>query len=144
MLEDPSQNLCLVVAADRRKIGLSGARSGGRPAAAEEVETEHLVALRIERLARADHLAPPALLASTDVRHGAPSGNTAQRCDQRTVWIPRHTPGDAYTLEAAAVMQGKRLLQLQNALAHGRDGYHRGGQSSGMHIRRATPVTGFE
>src|SRR5262245_27036829 len=71
MFVDPSQDLCLVVSADRGEVGLSGPRSGGLAAAAEEVDAEHLVAICVERLALTDHFCPPALLAGPDICHDA-------------------------------------------------------------------------
>jgi hypothetical protein len=71
VLDDSPQDLRLVVAADRGEVGLSGPRSGGRAAATQEVDAEDLVALRVERFARADHLGPPPFLASADICHDA-------------------------------------------------------------------------
>src|SRR5262245_32832155 len=68
MLEDSSQDFRLIVGADRREVGLSGAGPGRRAAAAEEVDAEDLVAIRIQRFALPDHFAPPALLTGAHVR----------------------------------------------------------------------------
>jgi hypothetical protein len=120
MLDHPPQDLGLIVGADGREIGLSRARSRRHPAAAQEIQAEHLTAIGIQRLAGPDDLAPPALLAAADVGDDASGGNAAQRRHQGTVRIAGDAPGDAHVVEATAEMQRQRRIQLQYAVAQGR------------------------
>jgi hypothetical protein len=114
-------------------------RSRRGAAAAEEIDAEHLVAPGVERLARTDHFAPPALLARPDICHGAARRNAAEGCDQRAVGVTRHAPGDAHALEPATEVQRQWLFKLQDALTHGRERHDRGGQACDVRVRRVAP-----
>ena len=57
--------------------------------------------------------------------------------------LPDHAPGDPHAVEPAAEVQGKRLLELQDAFTHG--GRARlARQACGMHVRRAARDAGLQ
>ena len=130
MLDYASQDLCLVVGADRGEIALSAARASGFTAAAEEVEAEHPAVIGIERTAGADYFAPPALRWAVGNR--AASGDATERGDDGT-FPASQLPGNVHVLETAAEMQRHDARKFEDALPD--HGLSRHGTKHGWGLR---------
>ena len=117
LVEQPDDHVALVECAHGRK-GLAGRRARRVVAAAEEVDAEDPVAVRVERTARADALLPPTGPLAGKPEHVPARRDATEDGDDRRAAPPGESIGDAHVVQAAAEVQREGAGQANDSRRH--------------------------